>query len=103
MCDDLCTLFTSFTWHWTQVSLIVSVFSCAFSDFGAWTLWQVTQPTLRPSCLPPAKLSWLVRLWHVRHAALASRSDIVAGFLILVLSPPPSTCACPGPWQLSQP
>src|SRR5678816_2714153 len=62
MCDDLCTLLTSFTWHCTHVSLTVSVFSCAFSDFGVWTLWQLTQPTLRASCLPPAKLSWLVRL-----------------------------------------
>src|SRR5512132_3602931 len=40
MCDDLCTLLTSLRWHWTQVSCTVSVFNCAFSDFGACTLWQ---------------------------------------------------------------
>src|SRR6185436_8495671 len=97
MWDDLWTLLTSLRWHCTHVSVTDSVFSCAFSDFGAWTLWQVTQPTLRLSCLPPSKLAWLLRLWQDRHAALASRSVIVPGFLILVLSPPPSTCAWPGP------
>src|SRR6478609_4756066 len=66
MWEDLWTLSVSFWWHCTHVSEIDAARSCPLSDFGVCTLWQVTQPTLRASCLPPAKLSWLLRLWHVR-------------------------------------
>src|SRR6516164_493132 len=55
MCEDRFTLLTMFWWQALQVSSTVSVFSCAFSDLGSCTLWQVTQPTLRASCLPPSK------------------------------------------------
>src|SRR5512139_491131 len=63
MCDDLWTLLTSFRWHCTQVSICVSVLSCARSDFGACTLWQVVHDTLRASCLLPDHSVWLLRLW----------------------------------------
>src|SRR5215471_2663024 len=72
MCDDRCTLLTTFWWQLLQVSSTVSVLSCAFSDFGACTLWQVTQPTLRDSCLPPSKLLCSLRLWQDRQISLDS-------------------------------
>src|SRR3954468_3339808 len=65
MCDDRCTLATSFVWHCTQVSVTVSFFSWASVDFGSCTLWQVVQDMLRESCLLPAQLLCSLRAWHV--------------------------------------
>ena len=44
-----------------------------------------------------------LRLWQDRQISLDSDTVSVFGSLILVLSPPPSTWAWPGPWQLSHP
>src|SRR5574339_63571 len=93
MCCERCTLFTTFWWHWAHVSIWVSVFSCAFSDFGACTLWQVRHDRLRASCLPPDHSLCSERLWQVMQVSLTSRAEIFVSCLIFVLSPPPSTCA----------
>src|SRR5512147_856249 len=97
MCDDLWILLTSFWWQALQVSSCVSALSCPFSDFGAWTLWHVVHETLRASCLPPAQLLCSLRLWQLVQVSLTARADIEPNCLIFVLSPPPSTCAWPGP------
>jgi hypothetical protein len=36
-------------WQLSQVSVTVTVFSCALADLGLCTLWQVTHETLRAS------------------------------------------------------
>jgi hypothetical protein len=41
--------------------------------------------------------------WQLRHRALVSWRERFLKLMILVTSPPPSTCACPGPWHDSQP
>src|SRR5690349_9957989 len=41
--------------------------------------------------------------WQPRQRALMSAAEAFLKAKILVLSPPPSTCALPGPWQASQP
>ena len=76
------------------------VFSCAFSDFGLCTLWQLTHETLRASCMLPCHCAWLPLLWQLRHVSFASRAVStvkrrMSSFL------PESTCFCPAPWQVS--
>ena len=56
-------------WQVKQVSLWVTILSCAFGERGAWTLWQDAQLTLRRSCTPPAKLAWCPLSWHCRQVA----------------------------------
>src|SRR5581483_11445282 len=41
--------------------------------------------------------------WQDRQDSEISFGDLPVKLMILVLSPPPSTCALPGPWQDSQP
>src|SRR5580704_19000022 len=77
------------------------VFSCAFSETALCTLWQVMHDRLRASCALPCHSVCAPLVWHVRHVALTSRGDIAVKRLIPVLSPA-STCAWPGPWQVSQ-
>src|SRR4029078_4381760 len=101
MCPDFLTFIASCLWHVSQVCTAVTVLSCARSDFGLCTLWQLAHDTLRASCMPPFHCACEPLLWQVRHVALTSLADIAVNRLILVLSPV-STCACPGPWQVSQ-
>ena len=46
--------------------------------------------------------SWLF-WWHRRQRELVSAGEASLKVKIFVLSPPPSTCAFPGPWHASQP
>ncbi len=101
MWPDFLTFIASCLWQVSHVCRAVTVFSCAFSDFGLWTLWQVAHETLRASCMPPSKFAWAPLLWQLKQVALTSRGDIAVKRLILVLSPV-STCAWPGPWHVSQ-
>src|SRR5579872_3364212 len=41
MWPDFFTFNASCLWHVSQVCEAVTVLSCAFSDFGLWTLWQL--------------------------------------------------------------
>ena len=74
-----------------------ALFNCAFSDFAACTLWQLVHDMLRASCLLPSHSACAERLWQLVHSSEASFAFIEGGFLIRALSPPASTCACPGP------
>src|SRR5580658_646549 len=90
-------------WHVKQSS--GSDFFSKNSDSFAWCgEWQEMQLTSFLACSelmafmccePPA--------WQSRHRAFTSLAEAVSNLKILVLSPPPSTWALPGPWQLSQP
>src|SRR5581483_17301 len=88
-------LLTMFLWQVAQVSASVFAFSI-FAPAGAWTLWQVMQPTLRLSCWLPDHSACDPRLWHDVQRSLACCGVIVLNVAIFVLSPPPSTCAWPG-------
>ena len=59
------------------------------------------QPTLALACGERSKLG-CAPAWQLRHFASTSLVDAFAGLKILVVSPPPSTCALPAPWQFSQ-
>src|SRR5271167_4565576 len=41
--------------------------------------------------------------WQARQRLVMASGFAPVNVYILVLSPPPSTCAAPGPWQPSQP
>src|SRR5689334_6687660 len=101
MCPDFLTFIASCLWQVWQVSTTVTVFSCARSDFGLCTLWQVVQDTPRASCMPPSKFACELLLWQLRHDTFTSRGDIAVNRLMSALLPE-STCFCPGPWQVSQ-
>src|ERR1043165_2573490 len=101
MWPDFLTFIASCLWQLSQVGTTVAVFSCAFSDFGLCTLWQVAHETLRASCMPPWKFAWEPLLWHDRHDALTSRA-LIASKRRMSSFLPESTCFCPGPWQVSQ-
>src|SRR5262249_11419922 len=103
ICAARWTLLICGRWHCAHVSEMVSVLSSTFSDFGACTLWQVVQVTLRALCLLPDHSLCSVRAWQVVHSSLTSRADMAPGRPILLASPSASTCAWPGPWQLSHP
>ena len=72
------------------------------TDCGVWTLWQVVQVRFRASCVLPSQPG-------MRAAVVAGQARLVdVGRLQLVnfmMCPfaSSSTCACPGPWQLSHP
>ena len=72
MWPDFLTFIASCLWQVSQVWTAVTVFSCAFSDFGLWTLWQVAHETLRASCMPPFHCACEPLLWQVRQVALTS-------------------------------
>src|SRR5206468_662640 len=74
MWPDFWTFIASCLWQEMQVSVARTVFSCAFSDFGLWTLWQMTHDTLRASCMPPDQFACAPLEWHVRHVSLTSRA-----------------------------
>ncbi len=59
------------------------------------------QPTLALACGERSKLG-CAPAWQLRHFASTSFIGALAGLKILVMSPPPSTCALPAPWQFSQ-
>ena len=102
MWPDFLTFIASCLWQVSQVSTAVTVFSCALSDFGLCTLWQVAHDTLRASCMPPSKSACeLLRVAGQAGGVDVLARDIAVNRLILVLSPV-STCAWPGPWQVSQ-
>ena len=65
--------------------------------------WQATQEMFRLSCVEPIQCFWSPLLWHSMQIADESTALRVLKMRIFVLSPPPSTCAWPGPWQPSQP
>src|SRR3954471_16422405 len=101
MCPDFLTFMASCLWQVSQVCTAVTVLSCARSDFGLCTLWQLAHETLRASCMPPFHCACEPLLWHVRQVELTSRALIavkrrMSSFL------PESTCFWPGPWQVSQ-
>ena len=72
MWPDFLTFIASCLWQVSQVSTAVTVFSCARSDFGLCTLWQVAHETLRASCMPPCQSRATLLLWQVRQVALTS-------------------------------
>ena len=74
----------------------------AFCGLGLCTLWHVVHDRLRPRacCLPIRRAS--PRLWQVRQVWLTSAGFICPNFRMCPFASS-STCACPGPWQLSQP
>src|SRR5690349_19414043 len=53
MWPDFFSFSASCLWQLSHVSVAVTVFSCAFSDFELCTLWHVTHDTLRASCMLP--------------------------------------------------
>ena len=61
------------------------------------------QAIRRVSWVEPTQCFWPPLLWHSMQVDEESRALIVEKTLIFVLSPPPSTCALPPPWQPSQP
>src|SRR5436190_4781505 len=63
------TFIVSILWQASHVAVTVTVFSCARSDFGLWTLWHVTQETLRASCMPPCQFACELFEWQERHDA----------------------------------
>src|ERR1041384_6620597 len=66
--------------------------------------WQSTQPISLRQCSPRRKLLRSSRpAWHERQVSAISFEDLPVKETIFVLSPPPSTCALPGPWHDSQP
>ena len=84
--------------------MAVAATSWLFCDFGLCTLWQVAHDRFRDSCALPVQPACVPRLWHVMHVSLISAGFIAAIFLMCPFgSVSESTCACPGPWQLSQP
>src|SRR3954469_18735070 len=95
-------LATCSRWQVAHTSVCVVFTSWCSTDFGLWTLWHVVQVRFRRSCALPSHPTWSVRLWHVKQIWFAS-----AGFMSLIFGMCPlassSTCAWPGPWQLSQP
>ena len=97
MCAECFVFITLSRWHVAHVSLIVAFLSCALSDLKLCTLWHVVQPTFRLACALLSHIRCSPRLWHVVQTALASLAVIVLNVRIFVLSPPPSTCAWPGP------
>src|SRR5215212_4535993 len=101
MCPDFFTFIASCLWQVAQVSPAVTVFNCAFSDFGLCTLWQVAHETFRVACMPPSKSACELFVWQLRHAPLTSFADIAVNRLMLAFSPV-STWSCPGPWHDSQ-
>src|SRR4029077_11775995 len=95
-------LVTCSLWHVAQTSVCVFLTSCRSVDFGLCTLWQVMQDRLRRSCPLPSHPAWLPRLWQGRQVWLTSAGFACPNFRMCPLASS-STCACPGPWQLSQP
>src|SRR5262245_61447885 len=100
MCEERWTLATSRLWHCTHVSVTVAFLSWASTDLGSWTLWQVVHDMLRESCLLPAQLVCSERAWQVTQISPTRRGLIFEGFRMFP-SPSASTCALPGPWQVS--
>jgi len=49
-------------WQLAQSSVWLPLTSCASTDFGACTLWQVVQERFRLSCSLPSHPAWLPRL-----------------------------------------
>src|SRR5580704_13268323 len=90
-------------WHVKQSSGwdFTSKNSASFAWCGEWqemqltSFFKCTELMAFMCCVPPA--------WQSRQRALISCADAPLKLKILVLSPPPSTWAFPGPWQLSQP
>src|SRR6202044_3980862 len=64
-------------------------------------LWQLRQFTPALACGERRKFG-CVFAWQPRQVLSTSPGVSLLNRTILVTSPPPSTCACPGPWQLSQ-
>ena len=60
------------------------------------------QERLRRSCALPSQPACVPRLWQVRHVWLISPGLICPNFRMCPFASS-STCAWPGPWQLSQP
>ena len=59
---------------------------------------------LRVSCALPVQPACVPRLWHAMHVSLISAGFSADNFLMCPFgSVSESTCAWPGPWQLSQP
>src|SRR4051812_50207258 len=56
MCPDFLTFIDSCLWQVSQVCTAVAVFSCARSDFGVWTLWQVAPDRVRGAWVPAVPL-----------------------------------------------
>src|SRR6476469_3478938 len=74
MWPDFLTFIASCLWQVSQVCTTFTVLSCARSDFGLWTLWQVAHDTLRASCMLPCQSACAPLLWHDRQALLTSRA-----------------------------
>src|SRR5436190_3292481 len=103
MCATARSVFvTCNRWHSWQSAVSVGFTSCRVVDFQLWTLWQVVHDRLRRSCALPSQPAWFRRLWQARQVSLTSPGFIFANFLMWPFASS-STCALPGPWQLSQP
>src|ERR1035438_8477008 len=63
--------------------------------------WHPMQPTSALACGDRSK-SGCAPEWHCKQVASISLVECLEGLKIFVTSPPPSTCALPGPWQPSQ-
>src|ERR1700679_4033942 len=68
---------------------------------GLCTLWQLVQLTPAFACGERRKFG-CVPAWQPKQVASTSLGDILLICFSLVASPPLSTWAFPGPWQLSQ-
>src|SRR5574340_178430 len=67
-------------------------------------LWHLTQEIRAPSCLLPSQSARSLPPWHWRHCWSMSADGVRREkVLIFPRSPLLSTCALPGPWQLSHP
>ena len=95
-------LVTCRRWQVAQTCVSVGFTNWLCADCGLWTLWHVAQETLRAACVLPSQPAWPPRLWQVRHVSLTSAGFIAPNFRMCPLASS-STCACPGPWQLSHP
>src|SRR3954471_12813943 len=103
MCATARSVFaTCSRWQVTQTCVCVGATSCRSGDFGLCTLWQVVHDRLRRSCALPSQPACSPRLWHDRHVSLIAAGVSSLIFLMCPLASS-STCAWPGPWQLSQP
>src|SRR5262249_61452506 len=101
VCPLRCSFMASCLWQASHVCTTEAVRSWNLSDFGLWTLWQLTHDTLRASCMLPCQSACGPLPWQDRHVLLASRALIAVRRLMSSFLPE-STCFCPGPWQVSQ-
>src|SRR3954469_9460534 len=101
MCATARSVFaTCWRWHVAQTSVSVLFTSWCSTDAGLWTLWHVVHVTFRAACVLASHAACAPRLWQVRHVWLTSAGFIEENFRMCPLASS-STCAWPGPWQLS--